>query len=186
MQLTREADYALRTMLEVATQPFGELTTTTQVSRRRLVPLPFVRKIVPRLAAAGLLRTRRGKSGGLMLARQPDEISLLEVIDAVRADTITVNRCVLQPETCPLQPVCPVHEVCRLVRDEMVRLFGSVRLSDMVTRGAELKAVHAARVRERRGISRMPRTTLLDAGGVPAAQAGGGGAPLALSIRAAR
>ncbi|MBI2325070.1 MAG: Rrf2 family transcriptional regulator [Chloroflexi bacterium] len=184
MQLTREADYALRTMLEVATQPFGELTTTTQVSRHRLVPLPFVRKIVPRLAAAGLLRTRRGKSGGLMLARQPDEISLLAVIDAVSADTITINRCVLQPETCPLQPICPVHEVCRVVRDEMVRLFGSVRLSDMVTRGAELKARQAARARESRVISR-PRATVSDAGGVPPARAGGG-APLALSIRAPR
>lgn len=147
MQLTREADYALRTMLEVATRPFGELTTTTQVSRRRLVPRPFVRKIVPRLAAAGLLRTRRGKSGGLMLARPPDEISLLAVIDATSGDTLSVNRCVLQPEICPLQPVCPVHEVCRLVRDEMVRLFGSVRLSDMVTRGAELTAMRAARAR---------------------------------------
>ncbi|MBI2325580.1 MAG: Rrf2 family transcriptional regulator [Chloroflexi bacterium] len=133
------------------------------------MPLPFVRKIVPRLAAAGLLRTRRGKSGGSMLARRAEDISLLEVIDAVSADTITINRCVLRPETCPLQPICPVHEVCRVVRDEMVRLFGSVRLSDMVTRGAELKARQAARVRESRVISRMPRATVPDAGGpVPA------------------
>ncbi len=145
MQLTREADYALRTMLEVATRPVGEIATTAQVSRHRLVPLPFVRKIVPRLAAAGLLRTRRGNCGGLMLARPPDEISLLAVIDATSGDPLTVNRCVLQPESCPLQPICPVHEVCRMVRDEMVRLFGSVRLSDMVARGAELKAMRAAR-----------------------------------------
>lgn len=164
MQLTREADYALRTMLEVATRPLGELTTTTQVSRHRLVPLPFVRKIVPRLTAAGLLRTRRGKGGGSMLARRAEDISLLEVIDAVSADTITVNRCVPQPETCPLQPVCPVHEVCRLVRDEMVRLFGSVRLSDMVARGAELKAMRAARARPRRPTSRVPQATVPDAG----------------------
>ncbi len=145
MELTREADYALRTMLEVATQPFGEITTTAHVSRRRLVPLPFVRKIVPRLTAAGLLRSRRGKAGGLMLARRADEISLLAVIDATSGKAIAVNRCVMRPETCPLQPTCPVHEVCRLVRDEMVRLFGSVRLSDMVARGAELKAARSAR-----------------------------------------
>ncbi len=77
MQLTREADYAVRTMLEVATQPSGALTTTKQVSRRRIVPLPFVRKIVPRLTAAGLLRTRRGRCGGMMLARRagPDQLA---------------------------------------------------------------------------------------------------------------
>jgi Rrf2 family protein len=152
MQLTREADYALRTMLEVASQPFGKLTTTRQVSQHRLVPLPFVRKIVPQLTAAGLIRTRRGKSGGLMLARCAQEISLLAVIDATGANVITINPCVPHPETCPLQPICPLHEVCRSVRNEMVRLFGSVRLSDMVARGAELSATRAARTRARQAV----------------------------------
>ncbi len=60
MRITREADYASRTMLEVASQPDGRATTTAEVSRRRLVPRPFVRQIVRRLVAAGLLHTSRG------------------------------------------------------------------------------------------------------------------------------
>lgn len=145
MQLTREEDYALRTMLEVATVTSAEATTTAEVSRRRLIPRPFVRKIVPRLTAAGLLRSRRGNGGGLALARNADEISLLQVIDAVRPEAMAVNRCVLQPESCALQPTCPIHEVCRQMRDEMVRLFGSVRLSDMAARGAELRSMRRSR-----------------------------------------
>ncbi len=172
MQLTREADYALRTMLEVATLPLGEQTTTRQVSRRRLVPLPFVRKIVPQLVAAGLLRARRGKGGGLTLARPADEISLLAVIDATNTNVIAINRCVLRPEICPLQPTCPVHEVCRTVRDEMVRLFGAVTLSDMVTRGAELQAMRAGRVKVRPGASRGPRPDVSDGSGQARARSG--------------
>ncbi|OGO68870.1 MAG: hypothetical protein A3H36_09125 [Chloroflexi bacterium RIFCSPLOWO2_02_FULL_71_16] len=170
MQLTREADYGLRIMLEIATQPFGAITTTKQVSRRRIVPLPFVRKIVPRLSAAGLLRTRRGKSGGMMLARRPDQISLLEVIDAMSRNTLTVNRCLLLPKICPLRPTCPVHEVCRLARDEMMRLFGSVRLSDMVARAAELKTMRAALARAGQLRTALPRTTSSNADGLPPAQ----------------
>jgi DNA-binding IscR family transcriptional regulator len=60
---------------------------------------------------------------------------------------VAVNRCVLRPDSCPLQPICPVHEVCRMVRDEMVRLLGSVHLSDMVARATELEALRAQRSR---------------------------------------
>lgn len=146
MQITREADYAIRTMLEVASQPMGVPTTTMQVSRRKLVPRPFVRKIVRRLTAAGLLRTRRGNSGGLLLARRPEEISLLSVIDAANS-VIAINRCVLQPDSCALQPTCSVHEVCREARDNLVRLFGSVSLRQLVERSQELKAAPAAEER---------------------------------------
>ncbi len=139
MQLTREADYALRTMLEVAAQPFGELTTTVHVSRRRLIPRPFVRKIVPRLAASGLLESRRGRRGGLVLGRPAADITLLQVIDAVREDTLAVNECVLRPEACALVRTCPIHEICVEARDRLVELFGSVRLSDMVARSNALK-----------------------------------------------
>ncbi|MBI3964225.1 MAG: Rrf2 family transcriptional regulator [Chloroflexi bacterium] len=139
MLITREADYAIRMMLEVASQPSGRPRTTVDVSKERLVPRPFVRKIVGRLTAAGLLRTRRGNHGGLMLARPADEITLLSIIDATQSP-ITVNRCVLNPQICPLQPTCPVHEVCRTAREQLVDLFGSVRLTDLLKRSAELKA----------------------------------------------
>jgi Rrf2 family protein len=104
-----------------------------------MVPRPFVRKIVRRLKAAGLLRTRRGNSGGLMLARAPEEINLLSVIDAAQSP-IAVNRCVLNPQICALQPTCPVHEVCCVARQQLVALFGSVSLSALLERAAELKA----------------------------------------------
>lgn len=145
MRLTREADYALRTMLEVAARPSGELMTTTRVSRRRLVPLPFVRKIVPRLCSAGLLESRRGNGGGLALARPAEDITLLQVIDAVRPQSVAVNRCVLDLSVCPLQPICPVHDVCRIARDRLVEVFGSAHLSDAVARGAELTAARRRR-----------------------------------------
>lgn len=143
MQITREADYAIRTVLEVASQPADRPTTTAEVARRRLVPRPILRKLVPRLVAAGLLRSRRGGRGGLLLARPADQIDLLSVVDAAQGP-VAVNRCVLRPDICPLQPTCPVHDVCRLARAQLVALLSGVSFADLVRRGEEL-ARHAAR-----------------------------------------
>ena len=139
MQLTREADYAIRTVLEVASQPVGTATSTAEISERRHVPRAFLRKIVPRLVRAGLLASRRGKRGGLMLARPVELISLLAVIDVAQGPP-AVNRCVLRPEICVLQPTCPVHEVCVRAREQLVELFGGVSFAALAERGAELRA----------------------------------------------
>jgi len=139
VQITREADYAIRTVLEVASRPPGVPATTAEIARLRLVPRPMLRKLVPRLVSAGLLRTRRGSGGGLLLARPASEIDLLAVVDAMQGPP-TVNRCVPRPDICPLQPACPVHEVCRRARDQLVQLLGGVTFSALVQRGAELQA----------------------------------------------
>lgn len=139
MQLTQETDCAIRIMLEVAGRPAGTSTTTLEISRRRLAPRPFLRKIVSRLVAAGLIRSRRGANGGLTLARPSEEIDLLSIIEAVQGP-IAINRCVLQPGACPLRPTCPVHEVCQIARNQFVGLMRGVTLADLVRRGGELRA----------------------------------------------
>jgi len=139
MQLTREADYAIRIVLELASRQNGVPTSTLEIARRRQVPRPILRKLVQRLVAARLVRSRRGAHGGLLLARPPSEITLLAVIEAAQG-TIAINRCVLQPDSCPLRPTCPVHEVCRLARAQLVRLFGGVTVADLVLRSAALRS----------------------------------------------
>jgi Rrf2 family protein len=138
MQITREADYAIRIMLEVAAAPAGRRTTSGEVARRRLVPRPFVRKIVSRLVSSGLLRSARGGQGGLSLARPADQLTLLAILDAVQPP-IAINECVLRPEVCPLRRTCPVHEVCQLARAQLIALLGNACLADLVQRGRELQ-----------------------------------------------
>lgn len=139
MQLTREADYAIRIMLEVGGHAGDVPTTTAEIARRRLVPRPFVRKIVRGLVATSLLRSRRGARGGLLLARPAGEIPLLKIVEAAQGP-ISVNTCVLEPDLCPFQRTCPVYDVCNLARTQLVQLLGGVSLADLVEAGAKLKA----------------------------------------------
>jgi len=122
MQITRQADYAVRAVLHVAQLKENELLATSVIAEDENIPLPFLAKIVSQLSVKGILDAMRGASGGVRLARPAAEISLLEVIEAIDGE-ISLNRCVINAETCTSTSTCPVHEVwCEAQRDLVRRL----------------------------------------------------------------
>lgn len=108
ISISRETDYAARVLLHLTLQGEGERTTAQQIAQQRLIPRALVRRVVTRLAAAGLIVTTRGSEGGISLARPPSEISLLQVVEAMEG-TLALNQCVVEPGICPLEPSCNVH-----------------------------------------------------------------------------
>lgn len=129
VELTREADYGVRLMVEVAAAPGGAPVTVAEVARQQMVPTPFLAKIARRLARAGLLRAGRGK-GGMTLARPSDDIDLLQVIEALEGP-LRLNRCALDNEACPLTLTCPTHPVWREIEAEVRRRLRAARLQDL-------------------------------------------------------
>jgi hypothetical protein len=69
VQITRQADYAVRAVLYLAERDPGARVSTGQIARDQKIPLTFLAKIVSQLSAAGLLHTTRGARGGVTLAR---------------------------------------------------------------------------------------------------------------------
>ena len=110
MQITRRADYALRAVLHVARHPLTERATAREIASQQRIPLPFLAKILTRLASAGILETSRGVGGGVSLARPLNAISVLEVIEAIDGP-VEVNPCVLDPSACPFTQDCALHTV---------------------------------------------------------------------------
>ncbi|MBI4769045.1 MAG: Rrf2 family transcriptional regulator [Chloroflexi bacterium] len=110
MEITRQADYAVRTVLDLARAPLGMRIRTSEIAERQRIPPTFLAKIVARLSVAGLVRTTRGATGGLSLAKAPEDINLLEVVEAIDGP-LAVNACVLDPEACGFGESCPVHDV---------------------------------------------------------------------------
>lgn len=140
MQLSRRGDYSVRAMLEIASLPPGAPAATRDVGERQGIPHVFLTKIISRLAQAGLLRAYRGASGGVMLARPADEISLREIIEAVEGP-IRLNRCLISKDECAREADCPVHEVWCEAQEKLSSLLGGTKLSDLVRRGGEKAGV---------------------------------------------
>lgn len=130
MQLTLKGDYAVRVVIDLATQPGDATVKSGDLCRRTGVPAAFLSKIVQALAHAGLVHTRRGALGGVALLRAPRAISLLDVIEAVEGP-IHLNRCLVRPGLCPRDRFCPVHPVWARIQAVVTHELESVRIEEL-------------------------------------------------------
>ncbi len=120
MQITRQADYAVRAVLYLSELGPDQRAATSQIAEDQQIPPSFLAKIVSQLSVAGLLQTSRGARGGVSLARNPEEISLLEVVEAIDGP-IMLNECVTDNGVCVFGDTCPMRPVWCDAQAELVQ-----------------------------------------------------------------
>ncbi|HEX6303859.1 MAG TPA: Rrf2 family transcriptional regulator [Anaerolineales bacterium] len=130
MQITRQADYAMRAVLYLAELGPERRAATSQIAEEKRIPPSFLAKIVSQLSVAGLLQTSRGARGGVALARSPEDITLLEVVEAIDGP-ILLNECVADGGVCVFGDDCALRPVfCDAQAELVARLdnstFGSL------------------------------------------------------------
>lgn len=130
LQLTREADYAVLCVLEVSRN--GRMSAA-EVARRQNISAAFLGKIVGSLARAGILTTRRGVGGGIALARTPDALTLLEVVEAVQGP-LAINQCLTHPGSCDRVSDCYVAPIWHKAQDDL-RAALNVSIADVIADG---------------------------------------------------
>src|SRR4030066_1278696 len=99
MQITRQADYAMRAVLYLSKLGSDRRAATSQIAEEQHIPPSFLAKIVSQLSVAGLLQTSRGARGGVSLAPPPGAITLLDVVEAIDGP-ILLNECVSENSSC--------------------------------------------------------------------------------------
>jgi Rrf2 family protein len=120
MQITRQADYAVRAVLYLSRLGTTQRAATSEVAQEQRIPPSFLAKIISQLSIAGLLHTSRGARGGVTLAREPKDITLLEVVEAIDGP-IQLNECVGDNGTCTFDHECPLRDVWCEAQDELVK-----------------------------------------------------------------
>ncbi len=119
MQITRQADYAVRAVMYLAQLEPDQRAATSKVAKAQHIPPSFLAKIISQLSIAGLLQTSRGARGGVNLARDPKEIALLEVIEAIDGP-ILLNECVSENSMCTFDEDCPLRPVWCEAQEELI------------------------------------------------------------------
>jgi Rrf2 family transcriptional regulator, nitric oxide-sensitive transcriptional repressor len=128
--LSQTVEYACRAMASLAYRPEA-LVPTPELAEITKVPSNYLAKVLQTLAGADLIVGRRGVGGGYRLARRPEEITLLEVINAVSP----VERI----RTCPLglenhgPNLCPLHKRMDEAARRVIEVFGETTLADVVS-----------------------------------------------------
>ncbi len=131
MQITRQADYAVRAVLYLAKLGTGQRAATNHVAEEQKIPPSFLAKIISQLSIAGLLHTSRGARGGVALAREPKDITLLEVIEAIDGP-IQLNECVGDEGACKFEDGCPLKPVWCDAQDELVRRLKGTNFAEIL------------------------------------------------------
>lgn len=119
MQITRQADYAVRAVIYLAQLGPERRASTSQIAQEKQIPPSFLAKIVSQLSVAGLLQTSRGARGGVSLAKSPENISLLDVVEAIDGP-ILLNECAAGNGACAFGADCPMKPVWCDAQAELV------------------------------------------------------------------
>lgn len=130
MQLTQASEYAVRTMLHLASLPTGTSTNVSVIAAEWEIPQTFLRKIVSSLSRVGLVATQRGVGGGIQISGDPEAITLLEVIESVEGP-INLNQCLMGEKICPRDGWCPVHVVWMEAQDKLRTHLASRTLASL-------------------------------------------------------
>ncbi|TAE76643.1 MAG: Rrf2 family transcriptional regulator [Verrucomicrobia bacterium] len=92
MRISQKLDYACRAMAQLAKRHDGRtITRLDELAQREAVSANFLVQILNDLRRAGLIESRRGKSGGYLLSRKPDSINLREIVDAVEPSLLSFS-----------------------------------------------------------------------------------------------
>lgn len=137
MQITRQADYALRAMLFLARLEPTQRAATSQIADEQHIPPSFLAKIISQLSIAGLIHTSRGARGGVSLARPAGEISILEVVEAIDGP-ISLNECTHSAEACPFGETCPLRSLWCDTQAELIERLRNTNFAQFLAQQSVL------------------------------------------------
>ncbi len=126
MQITKQADYALRAVRYLSRLPEGEKASTSSIAIREKIPSSFLAKIISQLTIAGILHTVRGARGGVYLSRPAKDISMLEIVEAIDGPII-FNECTVNPKICEFSKTCALHKVWCETRNDLIKRLQQVK-----------------------------------------------------------
>lgn len=130
--LSQTIEYALRAMMHLAALAPGESASSEVISTHTQTPAGYLSKVMRDLVLAELVVSQRGPKGGFALARTPDKISMLDVVNAV--DSMQrIHRCPLgNPAHLKL---CPLHQRIDSALDHIEGEFRRTTLAEMLVSG---------------------------------------------------
>jgi Rrf2 family protein len=142
LKLTKKADYGLIALRHLATG--CRSASAKDIADAYHIPLPLLSKILQKLVHNGLLVSEQGTRGGYRLARDPHEITALEVIRTIDGPVI-LTHCFTEHSECDQSDLCPVREPLRKVHEGILKLLSGITISDISQDTTPIPAIQITR-----------------------------------------
>jgi Rrf2 family protein len=130
MKISRSTGYALVAVGYIAQHYQAGAVLAQRVSKEYGIPLEYLLKILQQLVRANVLRSKRGPRGGFFLAKPTEEITIIEIIEAVDGPMMSHLHLAEQTSNAPFS--LKMEQVCKKATSNVRDIFGAAKLSDML------------------------------------------------------
>jgi FeS assembly SUF system regulator len=145
VRLGKLTDYGLVLMTCIARGSTMPLRTARDLAVESRLPLSTVSKLLKQLLQSGLLTSHRGTKGGYILARDPQEISVVEIIAALEGPMALTECSTDVTGLCNLEPCCPIKTNQQIINQAVRGVLDKITLSDLV------QPMHLTNIKDARG-----------------------------------
>lgn len=130
IRLTKAGEYGLRAIRYLVENQDATRVSIGDISGSKNIPEPFLRKLFKPLVKNNIIQSTRGVAGGVSLAREPEEISVLEVVEALEGP-LALNDCLLDENECEFISECGMHDIWGEAQIAMAKVLRSKNLLDL-------------------------------------------------------
>ncbi|HZS71187.1 MAG TPA: SUF system Fe-S cluster assembly regulator [Candidatus Acidoferrum sp.] len=129
-KLSKKADYGLIAVKHLAMHRHQHACSANEIAEDYGISITLMAKVLQKLAKQDLVIAKHGSSGGYQLAKEPSQISALDVITAIDGPVL-ITSCVTSHGPCDATEKCSVREPLRRVNESILQVLSTVTISQM-------------------------------------------------------
>ena len=129
-KLSKKADYGLIAVKHLALHRRDHACSANEIAEEYGISATLMAKVLQKLARQNIVAAKHGSSGGYQLAKEPSQVSALDVITAIDGPVL-ITSCVTNHGNCDATEKCSVREPLRRVNESILHVLGTVTISQM-------------------------------------------------------
>ena len=137
MLYSKSAQYAIQALISLAIKQTDTPLIISDIAKEFNIPQRFLSKIIQTLANHGLVKTFRGRHGGVMLGHPAKNIKVSDIVEVVDGPISRTELCVVGLDTCSDEAICPFHSSWMKIREEIQILLETENLEDLAKKVIE-------------------------------------------------
>ena len=128
--LTKNTDYAIRALIYLARND-DRYVSSREISKEDRIPLPYLRRILQRLSREGIIVTREGASGGIKLAKPPQDIRVTQVMELFQGE-VQLVKCMFRKVYCHNRENCVLRKRLRRIEENVIAELKDITIGSLV------------------------------------------------------
>lgn len=138
MKVSNKCDYACKAVLDISMNGNSDtVVSVSDISRRQRIPLKYLEHILALLKKNNIVQSRRGQSGGYLLTRSPEDISLADIVLTIDGPVRPIDCYGEDAEHCQDSASCPFQDIWKEIEQSQLAILRRISFSELAQKKQE-------------------------------------------------